>query len=98
MALLGRRQQDEEREGDAVRLNLDDLACPTCGRDLPPWVDRCPDDDTPAAPRAELQDAALPDIPAHLLEGLEDEAATGDEAATSTDGGADEGAGTDEGA
>lgn len=96
MGLLGRRQQDEEREGDAVRLNLDDLACPTCGRDLPPWVDRCPDDDTPAVPRAELQDTALPDIPAHLLEGLEDEAAPVDEAAAGSDGGTDEGDGTDD--
>ncbi len=73
MALLGRRQDDEDDDlgGDTLSLNLDDLVCPTCGRDLPPWVDTCPDDGTAAVPRSSTTDRT-PDIPAHLLDGLDD--------------------------
>lgn len=71
MGLLARKDQDDEKGGDSLALNLDDLACPSCGRDLPPWVTRCPDDGTLAVPREHTQAAGLPDIPAHLLDGLD---------------------------
>lgn len=73
MAFLGRQQKDEDDDlgGDRVSLDLDDLVCPTCGRDLPPWVDTCPDDGTAAVPRSSTTDRT-PEIPAHLLEGLDD--------------------------
>lgn len=78
MAMLGKRQEDDGDEdlgGEAVRLNLDDLVCPTCGRDLAPWMTSCPDDGAEAVDRSTTGLQGVPDIPVHLLAGLDDEVA-----------------------
>jgi len=70
MGLFTRREDPgkEERAGDlaGLALDLDETACPTCGRDLHPWQASCPDDGTPGVPRSEL--TRMPPPPAHLLD------------------------------
>lgn len=75
MAMLGKRQDDDGDEdlgGEAVRLDLDDLVCPTCGRDLAPWMSTCPDDGSAAVDRSTAGLTGIPEIPLHLLAGLDD--------------------------
>jgi hypothetical protein len=73
MGLLAKRSGDEDDGGGGFGLSLDTLVCPTCRRELPPWMDVCPDDGaTPVSP-GELPPTDGPPIPTHLLEGLDEE-------------------------
>lgn len=54
-------------DADDVHLDLDELACPTCRRDLLPWQTECPDCREPAVLRFGLA-PAVPPPPAHLLD------------------------------
>lgn len=77
MAMLGKRQEDDGDEdlgGDAVTLPLEDMVCPTCGRDLAPWVTACPADGATPVDRTQTMLHGVPDIPLHLLAGLDDDA------------------------
>lgn len=59
-----KRPQDEEREvGAGSAVDLDARACPRCRRELPSWVERCPDD---GAGTVRLEDLPPPTDP--LLE------------------------------
>jgi hypothetical protein len=74
MGLLARKNEDdEERPGSGLSLEIDTRVCPTCRRELPPWQTVCPDDGTTAVAPADLPPEPGPEIPAHLLEGLDDE-------------------------
>ncbi len=81
MAMLGKRQEDDgedEKGGDSVTLPLNDVVCPTCGRDLAPWVTACPEDGATPVDRTQTMLQGVPDIPLHLLAGLDDAVAAGD--------------------
>lgn len=94
MAMLGKRQEDDGDEdlgGESVRLNLDDLVCPTCGRDLAPWMTTCPDDGSDAIDRASAGLGGVPEIPVHLLSGLDDTVAPADDDADDASGDAEDG-------
>lgn len=76
MSILGKKQDDNEDDdlgGETVDIPLHDLVCPTCGRDLAPWVEACPADGATPVDRAETMLQGVPDIPLHLLQGLYDE-------------------------
>lgn len=67
MPFVQRRRPDEEGEVQpGLHLDIDERACPTCGRFLHPWQDTCPDDGATAVARTDLATMAPP--PAHLLE------------------------------
>lgn len=75
MGILGGKFKDQDDDGgggDAVTLPLDDVVCSTCGRDLAPWMTSCPDDGGAPVARSESMTAGVPDVPAHLLDGLDD--------------------------
>lgn len=74
MGILGGKFKDQDDDGgggDAVTLPLDDVVCSTCGRDLAPWMMSCPDDGGAPVARSESMTAGVPDVPAHLLDGLD---------------------------
>lgn len=84
MAMLGKRQEDDgedEKGGDAVTLPMNDFVCPTCGRDLAPWVTACPQDGAAPVDRTQTMLQGVPDIPVHLLAGLDDEVGAGGDGA-----------------
>lgn len=65
------REEDENESGpagSALRLDLDLglVACPSCRRELPGFLDACPDCGDVPVPRAQLP-SQLPPPPAHLL-------------------------------
>lgn len=67
---------------------LDAKVCPTCQRPLDTWQDECPVCREPATLRLSLSTEALPAVPAHLRDVLDDETAVdggGTEAVGSTD-------------
>lgn len=68
-----RPDRDEQEEGDGVALSmpLDEQVCPQCRRALHPWQPTCPDDGAAGVPRTSLSTLAPP--PAHLLAADEDE-------------------------
>lgn len=68
----------EEKDPSGTSLDMERKHCPTCRRELPPWREVCPDDDTTLVALEELPADDGPSIPAHLLEGIEDEPAPGD--------------------
>lgn len=71
MGLLAKGgNQDENQRLD---LQLERLVCPVCRKELPPWVEVCPDDGVAVVSRTEVPTKAGPEIPPHLLEGLEDD-------------------------
>ena len=75
MAILGGKftdQDDDDGGSDAVTLPLDDVVCATCGRELAPWMTTCPDDGGAPIPRSQSMTAGVPQVPTHLLEGLDD--------------------------
>ena len=77
MGLLAKKGGgDEEKDPSGTSLDMDRKHCPTCRRELPPWREVCPDDDTPLVALADLPDDG-PTVPAHLLDGLDDEPAPG---------------------
>lgn len=75
MGILGGKFTNDEDDGggggEALHLTLDDMVCPTCGTDLPPWVSACPDDGATPVPRDQTGPSG-PAIPTHLLNGLDD--------------------------
>lgn len=88
MAMLGKRQEDDgedEKGGDAVTLPLNDFVCPTCGRDLAPWVSACPEDGATPVDRTQTMLQGVPDIPVHLLAGLDDDVDAPQQADTAVD-------------
>jgi len=68
MGILERKRNEEEPggAGNALELDLDLRACPTCRRDLHPWERTCPVDGSEPVPR-ELVTGDFPPPPAHLL-------------------------------
>ena len=83
MGLLAKKGGgDEEKDPSGTSLDMDRKHCPTCRRELPPWRESCPDDGTELVSLAELPDDG-PTVPAHLLEGLDDESAPGEDDAAS---------------
>lgn len=52
---------------------LDAKVCPTCQRPLDTWQDECPMCREPATLRFSLSTEALPAVPAHLRDALDDE-------------------------
>ncbi len=81
MGLLAKKGGgDEEKDPSGTSLDMERKHCPTCRRELPPWREVCPDDDTELVPLAELPADDGPSIPAHLLDDLEDEAGPDDRA------------------
>lgn len=68
MAFRDRQPDDGDERGDSgPELDLDELACPTCRRELRPWESECPDCREPAVLRYSLA-PAMPPPPAHLLD------------------------------
>lgn len=57
--------------------DLDAKMCPTCGRDLPAWHADCPVCREPAVLRFGLAGPALPAVPDHLRDAVEEPAADG---------------------
>lgn len=55
--------------------DLDAKVCPTCGRDLPPWYSDCPACREPAVLRFGFAGAALPAVPDHLRDAIDEPAA-----------------------
>lgn len=55
--------------------DLDARMCPTCGRDLPTWRADCPVCREPAVLRFGLAAPALPAVPDHLRDAVEEPAA-----------------------
>jgi hypothetical protein len=89
VAILGGKftdQDDDDGGSDAVTLPLDDVVCATCGRELAPWMTTCPDDGGEPIARSQSMAAGVPDVPAHLLEGLDDPDGP-DDGAAATQGG-----------
>lgn len=70
MGLLAKGSNQDENQ--QVDLQLERLVCPVCGVELPPWVENCPEDGAAVVSRTAVPTAKLPEVPAHLLEGLED--------------------------
>lgn len=64
----GPGREEKPEAGSGLEVDLDEKACPTCGRLLHPWEPTCPDDGTAAADRASVPRRNLPPPPAHLLE------------------------------
>lgn len=83
MGLLAKKGGgDEEKDPSGQSLDLERKHCPTCRRELPPWREVCPDDDTPLVPLTAMPTDDGPAVPDHLLEGLEDEPAPAEADAT----------------
>jgi hypothetical protein len=61
-----RDEHEEESEASGLVLDIEERACPTCGRFLHPWEPTCPDDGSAAVERSSIQRMEPP--PAHLLE------------------------------
>ncbi|CAN5787886.1 hypothetical protein BH24ACT15_BH24ACT15_11320 [soil metagenome] len=62
------KKSDEQQPGGfGLMMDLNVRSCPQCRREVPDWVEECPDCGVPPVPRMSLQ-SALPDIPAHLLD------------------------------
>ena len=59
-------REEQEQGGSGLHLDLDLVACPSCRRELPAFLDVCPDCDVPPVPRSQLP-GVLPPPPAHLL-------------------------------
>lgn len=70
MGLLAKGGDNFDDEYKQVSVNTELLVCPTCGREVPPWVVVCPDDGTPVLAHKEIG-AQGPAVPAHLLDGLD---------------------------
>ena len=85
MGLLAKKGGgDEEKDPSGQSLDLERKHCPTCRRELPPWREVCPDDGTALVNLADLPSDDGPSIPAHLLEGLDDDPAPGDDTGPDT--------------
>lgn len=98
MAILGGKFTDQDDDGggsDAVTLPLDDVVCAVCGRELAPWMTTCPDDGGEPIARSQSMAAGVPDVPAHLLEGLDDPADP-DDGDPAAEGDPDAGSGDDD--
>lgn len=78
MGLLAKKGGGDEDDGAGFGLSLDRLVCPTCGREMPPWQETCPDDGSALTRLGELP-ADGPPVPSHLLEDLEDAVMEADE-------------------
>jgi predicted amidophosphoribosyltransferase len=84
MGLLAKGgNQDENQRLD---LQLERLVCPVCRKELPPWVEVCPDDGVAVVSRTEAPSYSGPEVPAHLLEALENETHAQDSADADLDG------------
>jgi hypothetical protein len=68
----GPKQEEEPDGGDALSMDLDLRACPTCRRELHPWEAECPVDGSAAVDRTSLGTPGLAPPPAHLLGDDED--------------------------
>lgn len=80
MGLLAKKGGgDEEKDPSGQSLDMERKHCPTCRRELPPWREVCPDDDTPLVPLSSMPADDGPPIPAHLLDGLDDGEDEGDD-------------------
>lgn len=66
---------DEEKDPSGTSLDMERKHCPTCRRELPPWREVCPDDGTDLVPLEEVPADEGPAIPAHLLDGLDEDPA-----------------------
>ncbi len=90
MSILGKKQDDGDDDlgGDSVTLPLEDMVCATCGRDLAPWMTTCPDDGGAAVDRTNTMIAGVPDVPLHLLQGLDDEVSPPSDGSDREEGGA----------
>ena len=64
---------DEEKDPSGMSLDMDRKVCPTCRREMPPWQERCPDDQSDLVLLVDLPPNDGPPIPDHLLEGLDEE-------------------------
>ncbi len=70
------KKGDEQLPGGfGLTVDLELIACPSCGRELPEWQRQCPQCGVDGVPRTSVA-ARTPDIPAHLLGDEEDEAGT----------------------
>lgn len=67
-----RSQDGHGPAGSALHLDLGLVACPSCRRELPGFLDACPDCGDVPVPRAQLP-SLLPPPPAHLLANPEDD-------------------------
>lgn len=72
MGLLAKGGNQDENQN--IQLRLEQLVCPVCLREVPPWVEVCPDDGVAVVSRTEAPTARGPEIPAHLLDGLDEDA------------------------
>ncbi len=80
MGLLAKKGGgDEEKDPSGQSLDLERKHCPVCKRELPPWREECPDDGARLVRLTELPSEDGPSIPAHLLDGLDDEPAPGEQ-------------------
>jgi hypothetical protein len=73
VGFLNKRQEDdEELPGSGLHVDLGVRVCPECRKEALPWQEVCADCGVaPVAPE-QLPASDFP-LPAHLLEGLEDE-------------------------
>jgi hypothetical protein len=72
MGLLARKPSDDDQGGTDLGLTLDTLRCPVCRRELPPWIEVCPDDGAGAVRLGDLPSTGGPPVPSHLLDDLGD--------------------------
>ena len=62
-----KKRADEQRPGGiGLSMDLGLLACPSCRREVPEWLDECDDCGVAPVPRSELG-SLMPAVPAHLL-------------------------------
>ena len=71
MALLAKGGNNFSDEFKQVAVNTELLVCPTCGREVPPWIMTCPDDGTPVLAQTQMS-ASGPAVPAHLLDDIDE--------------------------
>lgn len=63
----GPGREERPEAGSGLEVDLDEKACPTCGRLLHPWEPTCPDDGATAVDRWRVARSDLPPPPPNLL-------------------------------
>lgn len=66
------QEDDDELPGSGLHVDLASRFCPECRKEALPWQETCEDCGVPPVTADELPSSSFP-LPAHLLEGLDDE-------------------------
>lgn len=74
MGLLAKGGGGMDDQFKQVTISGEPLVCPDCHTEVPPWIGECPDCGIAVVAAGEAPSQA-PAVPAHLLEGLDDEPA-----------------------